>query len=289
MYFTIAINKIDTQYPQNNAPLMLEVTLRNTIKRVARVLNFDFELWHDHGGAPYTIIGQLRPDFQNARDTAYKFIAEYQPEQQATMRFLWHYTPEQLQNIEDSRRGGPLNLRLYGHCLTLSTYPGQTSTIVDWENFMGVNGGYPYCFSIPQSDWVCLLDKIGFSHLLLHELKWPPFPRAWNRSEKELKEAWNHHRAGRYQEAMLCCRRALECIAINITGDPKAKRSTVVEHLAPGFSTAKQQALANLWGSVQDTLNLAVHNNVQQVSWSKEDSEYLLLCTTATLGRISTL
>jgi hypothetical protein len=288
MYFTIALNKIDSQYPQKGAPLMLELTLRNTVKRVARIHNFDFELWHDAGGAPYTIIGQLRPDFQNARDTAYKFIAEYQPEQQATMRFLWHYTPEQLQKIEDARRGGALNLRLYGHCLTVSTYPNQTSTVADWENCMSINNsGYPYCFTIPQSDWVSLLEKIGFRHVLLREIDWPPFPPAWTRSQEELREAWNHHRAGRYEEAMLSCRRALECIAINITGDPKAKRNAVIEQLFPNFPTSKQQALANLWGSIQDTLNVAVHNNVQQVTWSKQDSELLLLCTTATLGRLS--
>ena len=87
MYFTIALNKIDTQHPQKGAPLMFDLTLRNTVNRVVRVLNFDFELWLDGGGAPYTIIGQLRPDYQNAMDTAYKFIAEYQADQQATLRF----------------------------------------------------------------------------------------------------------------------------------------------------------------------------------------------------------
>ncbi len=287
MYFTIALNKIDTQHPQKGAPLMFEFTLRNTIKRVVRVLNVDFELWLDGGGAPYTIIGQLRPDFQNEISSAYKFLAEYQPEQQATVRFLWHYTHEQLQKIEEVRHGGAVNLRLYGYCLTWSTYPGQNSSNADWEHFMGVNGGYPFCFNIAQSDWVLLLEKIGFRHILLHEIGWPSFPPAWNRSEIELKEAWNHHRGGRYEEAMLSCRRALECIAINITGDPKAKRESVIDHLFPTFPAAKRQALADIWSSVQNTLNVAVHNNVQPVKWSKQDSELLLLCTTATLGRLA--
>lgn len=287
MYFTIAINKIDTQNAHKDAPLMFELTMRNAVNRVARVLTFDFELWHDHGGSPYTIVGQLRPDFQSAASTAYKFIVEYQPHQQATMRFLWHHTPEQLQKIEDARNGGSLDLRLYGHCLTISTFAGQASNIAAWENCMGVSGGYPLCFTIPQSDWVTLLNKMGFRHILLHEIPWPPFPKAWARSEEELKDGWNHHRAARYEEAMLSCRRALECIAINVIGDPKAKRTAVVEHLFPSFPVSKQQALAGLWGSVQDNLNLAVHNNAQRVTWSRQDSELLLLCTTATLGRLS--
>src|SRR5260370_5131224 len=221
-------------------------------------------------------------------DAVYKFIAEFQAEQEATMRFLWHCTADALQRIEEMRNGGPPNFRLYGQFSVQSTYPGTNSTTqVCFENFMSAKGGYPYIFQIAQSEWVQLLEKIGFRHVILHELEWPPIPPGWTRSGDGLKEAWNHHRAGKYEEAMLSCRRALECIAINVTGDPKAKRDAVIQHLFPAFPIHKQQAFANLWGSVQDTLNVAVHNNIQPVTWSKDDSELLLLCTMAPIVRLA--
>jgi len=64
--------------------------------------------------------------------------------------------------------------------------------------------------------------------------------------------------------------------------------SSNIENLFPAEPSPKQDAFANLWAVIQNTLNIAVHNNVQQVSWSKEDSELMLLCTTATLGRLCT-
>lgn len=99
-----------------------------------------------------------------------------------------------------------------------------------------------------------------------------------------VKEAWKHHRNANYEEAMLSCRRALECLGISIVGDPKAKREAVVAQLFPNAPPEKRERIQELWGAIQDFLNLAVHNKGQLMQWNVHDSEVCLLCTHSILA-----
>ena len=105
MYFEISLNSIQPAFEGRNAPLMLELVFRNTVNRQARVLNYDLEIWHK-----FDFLGALRFDFQSAANPGYKLMAQFQPQQQATMRFLWHYVPASLNTIEEVRKGGPISI-----------------------------------------------------------------------------------------------------------------------------------------------------------------------------------
>jgi hypothetical protein len=93
-------------------------------------------------------------------------------------------------------------------------------------------------------------------------------------------------RMGNTTETMLSCRRALECIAVCIVGNTKANRVAIVAQLvAPCRRQAKADTgTRELWGSIQDFLNLAMRNQGQPMSWNVEDSEVCLLCRTALLA-----
>ena len=128
-----------------------------------------------------------------------------------------------------------------------------------------------------------MLNQIQFRHILLHEINWPPFPTSWKRSESSLRQAWSHHKNAEYEEAMLSCRRALECIAVCIVGNPRANREALSRSSLRPVPPPSKSAYGAL-GSIQDFLNLAVHNQGQPMSWKAEDSEVCLLCTTALLA-----
>lgn len=290
MNFEVSLSSLLPSSNLPGAPITLELVFRNTTNRVAHVLNYHLEIWLDPSGsrsAPAEFLGELLFDIQSASTSGGKLVAEFQPQQQATMRFLWHQTPASLQRIEKVRNGGPVHLDLRGQLLVSAIWTGQTAAVLDWEAFRSPIGQWPYRLPISPSSWVELLNQIQFRHILIHEINWPAFPISWKRSESSLREAWSHHRHGKYEEAMLSCRRALECIAVCIVGDPKANREVVVAQLFATCPADKQKRIQELWGSIQDFLNVAVHNQGQPMSWNVEDSEVCLLCTTALLAYLA--
>jgi hypothetical protein len=282
-HFQISMVNFQPAIEGRSAPLMLEIEFQNTVNRHARVLNYQLEIWQNRD-----FIGALVPDLLNVPNSPHKLVARFQPQQKATLRFLWHYKATDLQRIEDVRNGGPLFLSLRGQILVAATWPHPAEEL-DWEMPHSPLGQWPYQLPISQPQWVSFLDKVQFRHILLQEMEWPAFPPAWERADSCLKEAWNHYRNAHYEEGMLSCRRALECLGISIVGDPKAKREAVLVQLFPNAPPEKRERIEKLWEALQNLLNLAVHNRGQPMQWNAYDSEVCLLCTHSLLAYLAGL
>jgi len=144
--------------------------------------------------------------------------------------------------------------------------------------------GYPLRFSVPQSEWAALLNQIGFRHITLYEFPLPPFPPTFSRSEDRLKEAWEHHRAGRTDEALLACRQAFECLGFEIYGDGQLARRALLDRMMPSESAQKREVVEKIWESLQNFLNMGVHDRNSPVTLGHSDTEMTLVCATALLG-----
>lgn len=288
MYFALTLNSIQAAYSGRNAPLLFEFTFRNTSNRHARLLNHELELWLDpigNGSGNMEFMGALRPALHSTIGSSYMLIAQFQPQQQETMRFLWHHSPASLQRIEAIRKGGPVHLELRGELLV--AVQGNATERCEWETFLTPTGQWPYRLSILHLEWADLLNRIEFKHLVIEAIDWPAFPTAWARADSSLKDAWEHHRRGNYEETMLSCRRAFECLGISIVGDPKANREAVLAQLFPNMPPEKRKRVQELWAAIQNLLNIAVHNAAQPMNWNVHDSEMTLLCTHSLLAYLA--
>ena len=133
------------------------------------------------------------------------------------------------------------------------------------------------------------MEEVGFKHLLLYEFPIPSFPPGFTRSEEHLNKAWEHHRAGRYDEALSACQKGFECLGFNLYGDVRISRGDVLKQLMERDEDEKRQLVQKLWMSLQDFLHLGRHEKGQPISVTHADSEMALLSATALIGYFARL
>jgi hypothetical protein len=75
-----------------------------------------------------------------------------------------------------------------------------------------------------ESDWVSILNKIGFRHPILHRLWSPSLPPQFARSEQHLRDAWDYQRNGDPDACLASCYKAFECIGFSLTGKEMLSR-----------------------------------------------------------------
>ncbi len=293
--FYIRLDKISAAKPGSSG-IVFEMVLDNRVPRSADIFAFDFELWllKDMSRSAADFLGKLSPDFLTDFSTWTKFG----PHDQKPLNLIWHYRPRQLQQIEDWRKGSNPVFEIRGQVAVMSVWPAREgaapapsfSSFV-WEFLPGSAGGqsgsYPLRFSFPQSEWAALLNQVDFRHITLYEFPSPPFPPAFSRCESRLKEAWEHHRGGRPDEAFLACRQAFECLGFDIHGDAQLSRRALLERMMSSAPARKRETVANLWESLQNVLNMGVHERGEPVQLSHSDTEMTLVCATALLGYLA--
>lgn len=268
--------------------IIFEFMLDNFVSRTATILSYEFQLWLNRQNTGETsFLGLLLPELRPGLD----FETKFEPNSKRPLRLAWHYTPSQLQHVEDWRGETEPAFELRGRLSVVSRWPGEggrlQEPVYSGEYFI-FQSGYPMRFSISQAQWASVLDQIGFRHIVLYELPLPPLPPGFSRAEEYLREAWDHHRAGRRDETLLACRKAFEPLAYNLFGDDRLKREEVLARLMTQAGPEKRTAVVKLWESLQNLLsNIGVHERGKPVVLTKADSEIAAICTTAFIGYLA--
>lgn len=258
--------------------LVFGMQIENRQERSASIISFDFELWIRRlRSNDAAFLGKLWPE--SFRD--YSEWARLESRQQMPLNLSWHYRPKDLQKIEDWRDGGSPFLEIRGQAGVNSIWKTTPSSF-SWEQIYSPEGAFPLRVSYPQSDWVELLNQIGFCNIILCEVPAPPFPPGFARSQGLLALAWHSHRAGRPEEALQNCFKAFECLGFNLVG-ASTKREEILERLLVNAHKAKQEKIEQLWDSLSAFLHLGRHERGETVALSMADSEMALVCATSLL------
>src|SRR5712692_1199728 len=273
----LRLEKFSASRPGSSG-IVLEFTLCNPVSRTASIVSYDFELWllADMNRSKATFLSKLSPDFL----TEFSDCSKIDPNGEKPLALVWHYMPKQLQEIEDWRKGSNPVFEIRAHVCVLSIWPGHDPAKnllpMAWEKVYGSSGqsrAFPFRFAYPHSEWTRLLDEIGFRHIILYEFPLPAFPPSFSRAGSLLKDAWDHHRAGRSDESLLACRKAFECLGYDIYGDPKIARRQILERMLPEAPAQKKDVLERHWEALQDVLNEGVHERQEPVHFSHADTE----------------
>ena len=287
MNFKIELGKI-TAGENRTDGIVFECMLDNFVSRTATILSYEFQLWLRRpatGDGPF--LGLLLPELKPGFD----FETQFGPNIKRPLKLVWHYTPSQLQQVEEWRGEGEPAFEIRGRLSVVSRWPGEGGKYQEpgcsGEHFI-YNGGYPMQFSVPQAQWASVLNQIGFRHIVLYELPLPPLPPGFSRSEEYLREAWDHHRSGRKDEALLACRKAFESLGYNLFGDDRLKRDEVLARVMTQAAAEKKAAILKYWESLQNLLsNVGVHERGKPIELTKADTELAAICTTAFIGYLA--
>jgi hypothetical protein len=287
MDFKIQLEKI-TAGERGTDGIIFDFMLDNYQSRTTTILSYEFHLLLSRPTTgEVSFLDMLLPEL----NAGFEFQMKFTPSEKRYLRLAWHYTPRQLQQVEDWRRDKGPDFELRSRLSVVSIWPGQGGKPQE-PTFSGEkcfsNGSYPMRFSVPQDQWASVLDQIGFRHIVLYELPMPPLPPGFSRAEEYLREAWDHHRAGRKDETLLACRKAFEPLAYNLFGDDRLSRETVLARLMTQAGPEKRTEVVKLWGALQDLLsNIGVHERGKPVELTKADSELAAICTTAFIGYLA--
>lgn len=219
-------------------------------------------------------------------------VPTFTPQSSRPLKLLWHFTPDQLQEIENFRQGKEpyfeFRSRLVAHAqyLTADGNPQGHAHYAEESAYDSETNGYPIRFKTDHATWAGILDDVGFRHIILQELSVPSFPPAFGRAENHLKEAWNHHRAGREDAALMSCFKAFECLGFSIAG-AQISRADALAHLLSGCEEAKRKKIEGLWETVTSFCHLGRHDRSAPVQLTHKDGELAVVSTTILLSYLA--
>jgi len=212
----------------------------------------------------------------------------FNPQSGRGFKLIWHFTPHQLQLIEDSREGKEPVFELRSRLLAIVQYctldgkPHGNAQYAEESAYDSETNGYPIRFKVDHVSWASILDELGFRHIILQELSIPAFPPAFGRPDAHLKDAWSHHRAGREDAALMSCFKAFECLGFDISG-AQMVRSDVLAHLMSGQEESKREKIKELWKSISEYCHLGRHDKGAPVQLTHADGELAVVYTTMLL------
>jgi hypothetical protein len=285
--FKLRRERIVAGQPQCSG-IVFECVLENKLNRRATVLAQEYELWftkNEHDPSPEFI---TRLSFDLFSVSADKPTLE--PNTVRLLKLIWHFSVNQLQRIEDLRQGNEpwfqIRNRVTAHIQFLKedrvTFHGPAYFAEESPSDSHTNA-YPARFKIDHEEWAKLLKDVGFSHIFLQEIVIPKFPPELKRAQEHLKDAWNHHRAGRERPAMQSCFSAFECIGFDVTGKPDAKRADVLAKLMDGKEPDKQRKIKALWKALGEYCHLGRHDKGAPVHIGHTDGELAVVSATMLL------
>lgn len=270
--------------------ILFECSMQNRRQRNATLIVQEYELWllRDIHGGQAQFLSRLSLDLISISTEAPTFT----PQSFRPLKLLWHFTPHQLQQIEDVRQGKEpyfeLRSRLVAHVqyLTADGRSHGDAYYSEESAYDSESNGYPIRFKIDHTTWAGILDDVGFRQIILQELSVPSFPPAFGRAENHLKEAWNHHRAGREDATLLSCFKAFECLGFSITGT-QISRADALAHLMNGTEEAKRKKVEGLWETLTNFCHLGRHDRGAPVQITHADAELAVVSTTMLLSYLA--
>lgn len=270
--------------------VVFECSLQNRAHRNAVLISQEYELWltRDMQAGQSHFLSPLSLDLTSIATDA----AVFSPQSGRGFKLIWHFTPNQLQLIEESREGKEPHFELRSRLLAHVRYckvdgtPHRDAHYAEESAHDADTNGYPIRFKIDHVGWAGILDDVGFRHIILHELSIPTFPPAFGRAENHLKEAWNHHRAGREDAALMSCFKAFECLGFSITG-AQIPRADAVAHLMNGQEESKRKRIEALWETLTSFCHLGRHDRGAPVHLTHADGELAVVSTTMLLSYLA--
>jgi len=265
--------------------MLFHFTITNPHARVSRIWAYNFELYITN---PTNMELQfLGPLVANHQLSLPDWLFDFQQSQERPCELVWNYERKQIQSIEDSRKGDAL-FEIKGSLLVASDYGSGTNVKreVAWDVPWSRNA-YPIRLTIPQSDWVKLLDEMKFTHIWLYEFPAPEFHAAFARSAEHWKEAWDHHRKNEPESALMACFKAFECLGFELHGSTTVSRQQVFSSILASEPHLKQEAFVAILEKLQDFMHLGRHAKGQASEIHGDDSEMILLCAASLLGYLS--
>jgi hypothetical protein len=287
MSFQITFVKLaPPQYPDHSGAVF-EMNVTNSGGRQARIVGFEFELWHivnrSSNGGVY--LANLRPDLQK------DFPGKFEPSQSCNLRLIWHLTHEMVQQVEDQRDGKKPSLQVRTKLSVAANWKGQGTawqpTEIAWEQPYDASGTYPIFLDIPASDWSKFLGDIGFRHLSLERYSTIKMPPEFRVPEAHLLRAWDHHRNNRSEEALQFCFKAFECLGFNLYNDDQMTRADLVKKILQGETKRKIDEVLKLVAALSGFFHLGRHEQGIAAGVSYKDSELALICASALMSYLA--
>ena len=110
-------------------------------------------------------------------------VFAFTPQSSRPLKLIWHFTPKQLQVIEDSRQGKEpyfeLRSRLLAHVQYLTTdgRPNGEAHYTEESAYDFETHGYPVCFKIDYTAWGALSMRLDFATSFFRSFRFLPFRR----------------------------------------------------------------------------------------------------------------
>jgi hypothetical protein len=283
--------KFESAKPSYARTIALDFTVEHNTRRIARICSTEFELWlpDDRGGKIGHRLAPLGSDIRGeVTEPRAQLLPEFKENQRSRCRLLWHYTPEQLQEVEDARAGGKVTFYVYARFTVQSVWPhpNEPNSVTHEIEAPGHEGGWPLTIEIAESDWIALLAKIAFKHPVLERMPWPIFPPAFSRAESHLNDAWVYYRKGDAPACLTSCFKAFECLGFDLFGKEVARKD-VLDLLLAGVEPEKQQVVVLILRSMQNFFQFGRHDKHAPVSLSQQDAQMAVLCATSLLAYLA--
>jgi hypothetical protein len=260
-------------------------SITNPHARVSRIWSYNFALYH----VPNPAIADLQFLGPLVANSAFlpDWLNDFPQSQVRPCELVWNYERKQLQSIEDSRNGD-IAFEIKGTLLVASDYASGAAAQreVAWD-VPYLNNAYPIRLTIPQSDWVKLLDEMKFTHMLLYEFPAPAFHPAFARSAQHWREAWDYHRKNEPDSALMACFKAFECLGFELQGTTAVTRQQLVNLLLANEPPAKQEAFHEVLEKLTHFMHLGRHAKGHPSKVHRDDAEMILLCAISLLGYLS--
>jgi hypothetical protein len=210
------------------------------------------------------------------------------PRQYATTQqtFTFPMDSKTLANIEEVRAGNDVRVDLTFQFL-MGLHHGQ-GPLVYFQT-----GRAQIVFVIPRSQWVdMLLPNLGYQGLELIEIKYgtPLARQVLPKSVTQIQQAQKHILEGRWQEAILDCRQALELtLAVRPSASGASKKfedrvnDFIRDHLR--LDAAQAGLLADQMMLIWKIASQAAHPT--PTVFSRNDAEFIAHATVAVIGYVS--
>ena len=201
-------------------------------------------------------------------------------------RLLVHMTTEALSLVEEKRAGADVLLRAFSSVLVAQITPSGDTTILSQPMYAQFDnrGQGVVEHLVHQSEWIKLLSAMAWSELELIELpsrnlRSLPIP---SRAIDRFESARDCYRRGLWAEAMANCRRAIEALVKDTSGEDDMGRSleAISKLVGPG---PRASAVNDLLAAFTPMLHLARHEAQPPIDIRPSDARFALHITGAAL------
>lgn len=178
-----------------------------------------------------------------------------------------------LEIIEEERKGSDLWLKMNVHVLYFDVKNQPFHTIIHGDDITIRSTDGSYDLRVPQSEWVKMLEQMGYRRFRMMEIPVPkpPLGTVIDSALAHIDEAKKSFDEGDYDDVLSNCRKAVEEIEKAIRED-KINLNVVLDQ-----SASKVEKLKGIEKKIKDFLNLGVHAIEAKID--RRDAEMALSST----------